>query len=247
MSLITFTTWNIVTASFVIAAVAIYAVARSLRAAGWEPARAARGVALVATLLAAWLVAAFLLTWNGAWTASADRLPTIEFGIFLPIIAGVWLYRRSSFLREIVDAVPQSWLIGIQTYRALGFNFLALYSASLIPGVFGLPAGTGDIIVGLSALAIAWTYGAAATPPNGLVRLWSAFGIADLVIAVGTGFLSSPSPFQLVAFDLPNPLIAEFPLALVPVFAVPLSILLHLASLAKVKSEQANGGRLAPA
>ncbi len=247
MSLMTFTTWNIVTASFVIVAVAVYGVARALRAAHWEPARASRAVALVATLLAAWLAAAFALTWNGAWTASADRIPTIEFGIFLPIIAGVWLYRRSSFLRDIVAAIPQSWLIGIQTYRALGYNFLALYSAALIPGVFALPAGTGDIIVGVTALLIALAYGVGLTPPNGIVRLWNAFGIADLVVAVTTGFMSSPSALQVMSFDLPNTMIADFPLALVPVFAVPLSILLHFASLAKVRSEQENGARLAHA
>ena len=247
MSLMTFTTFNIVAANFVIVAVAIYGVARALAAAGWESARITRGVVLVATLLSGWLAVAMTLVWNGAYSGSGERLPTIEFGIFVPIIAGVWLHRSSSFLREIVAAVPQTWLIGIQTYRALGFNFLALYSAAMIPGVFALPAGTGDMIVGLSALAIAWTYRATGTPPNGIVRLWNGFGISDLVVAVGTGFVSSPSPLQLVAFDLPNQMISDFPLALVPVFAVPLAILLHLASLAKVKSEQGNGARLAHA
>src|SRR6202035_514992 len=42
--------------------------------------------------------------------------------------------------------------------------------------------------------------------------------------------ISSPSPFQLFAFDLPNELIRQFPLVLVPVFLVPVSVLLHLAS-----------------
>jgi hypothetical protein len=247
MTLMTFTTFNILAGSLAITAVAIYGVARSLRAAGWEPTRASRAVALVATLLIGWLAAAFALTWNGAWTASAERLPTIEFGIFLPIIAGVWLYRRSELLREIIAAVPQSWLIGIQTYRALGYTFLVLYSAALIPGVFALPAGTGDIIVGVTALLIAWVWRASGTPPNAVVRLWNAFGIGDLVVAVATGFLSSPSALQVTSFDLPNTMIADFPLALVPVFAVPLSILLHFASLAKVRSEQGNGARLAHA
>jgi hypothetical protein len=247
MSLMTFTTWNIVAASFIIAAVAIYAVARSVRAAGWDGARANRAVALVTVLIGGWLAAALALTWNGAYTASLDRLPTIQFGIFVPIIAGVLLYRASSFVREIVAAVSQSWLIGIQTYRALGFNFLALYSASLIPGVFALPAGTGDIIVGVTALLIALAYAAGFPPSNGVVRAWNLFGIADLVVAVTTGFMSSPSALQVTAFDLPNTMIAEFPLALVPAFAVPLSILLHFASFARAASKEGNGARLAHA
>jgi hypothetical protein len=247
MSLMTFTTWNIVVASFVIAAVAIYAVARSVKAAGWDRARASRAVTLVTVLLGGWLASALLLTWNGAYTASLDRLPTIEFGIFVPIIAGVLLYWSSSFVREIVAAIPQFWLIGIQTYRALGFNFLALYSASLIPGVFALPAGTGDIIVGTTALLLALAYAAGFAPSNGVVRAWNAFGIADLAVAVTTGFMSSPSALQVTSFDLPNTMIAEFPLALVPVFAVPLSILLHFASFARAVSKEGNGAKLAPA
>jgi hypothetical protein len=246
MTLLTFTTFNILAASLVIVAVAVYAVRKSLVAAGWEAARVRRGVVLVSTLLAGWLAAAMILTLQGAYTATAASLPTIQYGIFLPIIAGVVFYRGSAFLREIVAAIPQSWLIGIQFYRTLGVNFLLLFSAALLPGMFALPAGIGDIIVGLGALMIVWTY-RNGTPPDRLVRGWNAFGIADLAVAVGTGFMSSPSALQVAAFDLPNQMITEVPLALVPVFAVPLSILLHLASLAKVKSERSVSARLAHA
>jgi hypothetical protein len=47
--------------------------------------------------------------------------------------------------------------------------------------------------------------------------------------------LTSPSPFQLFAFDLPSELVSQFPLVLVPVFLVPVSVLLHLASLTKLR------------
>ena len=70
------------------------------------------------------------------------------------------------------------------------------------------------------------------------VRLWNLLGISDLVIAVTMGFLTSPSPLQLAAFDRPSELIGMFPLVLIPVFAVPLSILLHIASLQRLKQDQ---------
>ena len=59
--------------------------------------------------------------------------------------------------------------------------------------------------------------------------------IADLAVAVTTGFLTSPSPVQLLSLDRPNELIGTFPLAMIPVFLVPLSLLLHLASLQKLR------------
>jgi hypothetical protein len=58
--------------------------------------------------------------------------------------------------------------------------------------------------------------------------------MADLAVAVTTGFLTSPSPVQLLALDRPNTLVTAFPLVLIPVFLVPLSVLLHLASLRKL-------------
>jgi hypothetical protein len=67
------------------------------------------------------------------------------------------------------------------------------------------------------------------------ISAWNLFGHTDLVVAMTAGFLTSPSPFQLFAFDLPNELISEFPLVLVPVFLVPVSVLLHLASLTKLR------------
>jgi len=73
------------------------------------------------------------------------------------------------------------------------------------------------------------------------VLAWNVFGLLDLVVAVAMGFLTSPSPFQLLSLDAPNQLITAFPLVTVPVFAVPLSVLLHLASLAKLRAASSRG------
>jgi hypothetical protein len=96
--------------------------------------------------------------------------------------------------------------------------------------------------VGLLAPAVALAF---AHDPRGhsrTVALWNMFGIADLIVAVGTGFLTSPSPFQMLALDRPNELISAFPLVLVPTFLVPLSVLLHLASLTKLGRDDAKIG-----
>jgi hypothetical protein len=69
----------------------------------------------------------------------------------------------------------------------------------------------------------------------GLVRGWNIFGILDLVVALTTGFITSPS--ALFTYEPPNQLIGMFPLVLVPIYLVPLAILLHLASLVKLHRE----------
>jgi hypothetical protein len=158
--------------------------------------------------------------------------------VLIPIIVGIALIWRWKLLGRVIDAVPQALIVGVQFYRALGMIFLVLYAAGRLPGTFAWPAGVGDIIVGVLAPFVGIAY--ARNPHNaaGLVRAWNLFGIADLIVAVGTGLLTSPSPIQMLAFDAPNDLISAFPLVMVPVFLVPLSILLHLASLKKLRQAE---------
>ena len=90
--------------------------------------------------------------------------------------------------------------------------------------------------VGLAAPFVAMTYARRASS-SASVAWWNVLGLVDLVIAVGTGVLTSPSPFQLFAFDNPNVLVSIYPLVLVPTFLVPVSVLMHFASLQKLARE----------
>ncbi|HUU25073.1 MAG TPA: hypothetical protein VMW68_05855 [Methyloceanibacter sp.] len=170
----------------------------------------------------------------GMFEAEADTLPSIQYAIGLPILVGALLIWRSSLIGEIIDAVPQSWLIGVQLYRALGLIFLILYATGSLPGLFAWPAGLGDILVGVLAPVVAIAYARAPQQNGDIVSAWNWFGIGDLVVAVGTGFVTAPSLLQPFAVEPANQLITNFPLSLIPTFLVPLSILLHVASLTKL-------------
>jgi hypothetical protein len=50
---------------------------------------------------------------------------------------------------QLIDAVPQSWLVGLQFYRVLGAIFLVMYAQGRMPAAFALPAGAGDVAIGL--------------------------------------------------------------------------------------------------
>jgi hypothetical protein len=194
-----------------------------------------RGRWTVSALFLAWFFVTLFLAWLGFYRGSPSRIPTIQYGVFLPIIAGVILLWRWPLLRSVVESMPQPWIVGIQLYRVLGSIFLVLYAAGRMPEAFAWPAGVGDILVGLFAPITAIAYARGWRGSAGLLRAWNLFGIADLVVALTTGFLTSPSPLQLLAFDKPNQLISEFPVVMIPVFLVPLSILLHLVSLQKLR------------
>lgn len=210
---------------------------RALSNASWPALERTAIVRISALVLFGWFALAFALGWSGAFQGEAQGIPTIPFAIVIPILAGAVLLWRSTTIARVVDAVPQSWLVAIQLYRVLGATFLVLYAAGQMPGLFALPAGAGDVVVGLLAPVVALAYARDPHRHSGTVRAWNLFGIADLVVAVATGFLTAPSPFQLFAFDAPNELITAFPLVLVPAYLVPLAILLHIASLAKLRHQ----------
>ena len=94
--------------------------------------------------------------------------------------------------------MPQSWLIGVQLYRALGVIFLILYATDKLPGLFAWPAGLGDVLVGVLAPVVAIAYARAPDRNTDLVFAWNLFGLADLIVAVTTGFLTSPSALPIV-------------------------------------------------
>ncbi len=210
-------------------------VGAALAAAGQAPESVRRRVWATGLLLFGWLILAAVLGAAELFRPHPDRAGfAIVLAILLPIVAGALLIRGSAAVRDILRAVPQSWLVGVQAYRGLGTIFLVLLGVGLLPPEFALPAGFGDAFVGLAAIPVAVYYGAGAPQRGPLVVLWNVLGIADLVIAVGTGFLSSPSPLQQFAFADPNVIVGAYPLVLIPVFAVPLSIVLHIASLTKL-------------
>lgn len=58
--------------------------------------------------------------------------------------------------------------------------------------------------------------------------------------------MTAPSPLQLLALDAPNTMIDAFPLVLIPVFVVPLSAILHIASLTKLHRDTAQAPLVSP-
>ena len=185
-------------------------------------------------LLALWFALTVTLAARGFFRGDPIALgPNLTFplGLFLPIAIGYAAYRRSDAFRRALDTAPQEWVIGVQVYRCLGAVFLLLLARGRLPAQFAVPAGWGDILVGATALPVAFAWGRRRPWSRRLAIAWNTVGILDLVVAVGMGVLSAPTPFRLFAGEPSTGLMTEFPLAMVPMFAVPLAIMLHLASL----------------
>jgi hypothetical protein len=226
----------------------LYGLNRALAEAHWTAPERGRTVLTAATVLLGWLALSVSLAAFGIYHVAANKIPTLQYGIVLPILIGALLIWRSDAIRRVLDAVPQPWLVGVQLYRALGVVFLILYAGGKLPALFAWPAGIGDIAVGLLAPVVGFAYARAPRDAAGLVGAWNVFGILDLVIAVTTGFMTAPSFLQPIEVQPNSDLMTVLPMVLIPVYLVPLSIVLHLASLAKLHRATApNGNRVASA
>ena len=195
------------------------------------------------TRVALWLAIAvpytlwMALIWGLALHGAFQPIPgvtvvsPVPFAIFVPVLIGLFLLIRSEHIAELLDAMPPSWLIGVQLYRVFGGIFLVNWIHGALPGVFAVPAGIGDMTVGLLALPAA-LWAASGTPTGRRIGIaWNLLGLTDFVVAIATGFLSSPGPLQMFALNHPNVAIGSYPSVMVPAFAVPSWIILHGLSL----------------
>ena len=188
----------------------------------------------VAIPFTAWLGIVWWLAVDGAFRPRPG-VPALPIAIFLPVLIGLPLLLRSERIGALLDATPTSWLVGLQVYRIFGGIFLVAWSRGGISGTFALPAGTGDVLVGVLALPVAYLLHAAAPAARRVAIAWNILGLVDFAIAIGIGILSAPGPLQLIIPDRPNAQLGTFPTVMIPAFAVPSSILLHALSLRQLR------------
>ena len=117
------------------------------------------------------------------------------------IVPAVWILpsfllylRRDWFLNR---PLSQKWLVGLQLFRAIGGVFLIEMVRGTLPGVFAYPAGVGDLLVALVALAVLVRYARVNFIPGGAVWTVIVLGVLDFLSAFFFGFFSSETPLQL--------------------------------------------------
>jgi hypothetical protein len=182
-----------------------------------------------------WLAVIWSVAINGVFRPGNNTPPLVPLAIFLPLIVGVPILLRSKRIGEVLDAMPASWLIGLQVYRVFGGIFLVGWARGVTPALFALPAGIGDVTTGLLALPVAYSLVSRNRNAARGAIAWNIFGLLDFTIAVGIGLVTSPGPFQLIVPSIPNTGLGLYPTVLIPAFAVPSSILLHVLSLRQLR------------
>src|SRR5580704_930222 len=200
----------------------------------------------LSVVLIAWLaVAQYLGSANAYFATGENAVPTVLFGLLIPLMIAAAGVRLSQRIASLVSAIQLPWIVAAQVYRVGGGIFLVLWADGRLPWQFALPAGIGDLTTGLLAVVVAARLAQNAAGARSAVYAWCLFGIADLVVAITIGAMTSPGRPHLLAFEAPNLLITSYLLVMIPTFAVPLALMLHGLVLWRLRRELHSNGRLA--
>ena len=216
--------------------------------------RAATAVtATTAAVLGGWLVVSGLLARAGVYRqdpgeAAVPWLLVVVAGILIALLLAT---RIPIVSRILADPGTPARLALPHTLRVVGVLFLIVMAQGHLPAAFALPAGLGDIAVGVAAPFVARRLARAprrAGAVTGAVR-FHLLGLLDLIVAVSIGFLLGP--FGPLEVTPSTEALRLLPLALIPTAPVPLALALHIVSLrrlrAAAKSEKDGSAHVLPA
>jgi len=152
------------------------------------------------------------------YNAGALAVAAIVWTLTALVLFACW---KISLIRVWALNVDVRWLVLLHVTRLFaGAYFLVLCQRGQLPCGFARPAGWGDIVVAVLALAV---LGATRTEfAKKLLLIWNTIGLIDIIFVV----------FSVLRFGLKNwqsmHALRELPLSLLPMFLVPLIIASHV-------------------
>jgi hypothetical protein len=172
------------------------------------------------------------LGWLGVTTLLPTRL--LPFPIALGIVLPLLVYARSEAFRAYISAADLRTLTLFNVWRvpaALAFFYYGAQGE--LPALFVRNAAWGDLIAGVLAPIVVLGLARLAAIRRASFIGFHLFSFADFVVAVGTGFA-----FSLLNDPLMGTLKA-LPMAIIPLFGVPVTGALSLMTLHRLLTRRA--------
>lgn len=182
------------------------------------------GKIVLAALLGLWIGLAAAAGAAG-WLAIPRPAPVMGIFVAAPLLAAAiataWPRARKALL-----SLPLPLLVGLNIGRVFAVLFLLLAAEGRLSGPFPYSAAWGDIITGVVALPLVWL----ARQPAGhaaVLHAWNAFGMLDLVAAIGLG-VASANNSVIQIFPTPgSEAMQHLPWSFVPAVLVPMWMVMH--------------------
>jgi hypothetical protein len=199
--------------------------------AGFGRVTATRVAGGFAILWGAWVLASVLLAKADVYRFEPTRpVPWLPIGL-TGALAAALLLSHTPVVSRIVAQPDGLWRLTVpQIFRVVGVTFLVVLALGKLPAVFALPAGLGDMAIGVEAVFLARNLRRGVAGRRA-VWYFNVLGLVDLVVALAIGFAAAPAVVRLLLISPTTEAISLLPLALIPATVVPLASALHLLSL----------------
>ena len=199
---------------------------------------------LTTGMIAAWFMFALAASASHLFQSGVNNLPLpLGLAAVTPLVIFLSWFITSAGFRQFTLNLDPHVLTWVQSWRTIGFVFLVLAAYGILPKLFALPAGWGDVLIGSTALFVGLKLATADHRKSFIA--WQLLGMMDLVSAIALGALAGViDPHGITT----NPM-TVLPLSLIPTFAVPLLMMFHIICIAQavrwpVRQNARNGERL---
>ena len=188
-------------------------------------------------VLALWAASIFTLARNGVFVEPPGALPLrLLAAVAVPIVLFLAARAFIPAVRAWVDTLDLGFVVAAQTGRVIGAVFLIQWAMGDLPLFFAMPAGLGDIAVGVLAVFVTLDVARQSPGWKGRVRWLVALGLLDFASVFGAAILVGPGHLLFIA-GAPTPeMMQVLPMALIPTFGVPLFMIFHLIALIRLRN-----------
>lgn len=185
----------------------------AIRSLDRPPGPSRRGTIVLLAVLIAWATAVVSFAATGGFAADGNGLP---WRVIVAVAAALGLFFaffRRGPVRNYLLAIDPRVVLSIQLWRVVGAAFLYGWALDDLDASFAIPAGVGDVAVGVAAfVALAMLLNGTLSRVH--VIALTTLGIGDFVIAVAVGgVIVQPDNLETLRWVL-------FPTLAVPFFAM---------------------------
>jgi hypothetical protein len=192
----------------------------------------------VGILLTTWLVVRLAMQVSPPGGRVLGAGATVAFVVF-GMVAGTLPLWISPTFRQVVDATPATWVIGLHAGRFVGGLFLALLDMKLLPPEFAIPAGYGDVTVATLSMVVVYLLATRNPYARAAAIGWNLLGILDFVVALVTGVTYIPPFVGRLAAAGASTRYVNYVL-IIPAYGVPIMSVFHVYSLRQLFSRDTN-------
>jgi len=176
-------------------------------------------------LFIGWLGLSYTMVTQGFFSSTSNPQVAFFIAVVIPIILGVSAQKFNTSFANIIKNIDTKCFLMLQSSRVV-FGILFFFTASL-PIWFQYVGGIGDILAGLSAFIAFKFLTKNQNKENKAIIKGNIIGILDFIVVLNLGvFIVLENKSPDIIFNL------------IPLYVVPIYILLHIFSLQKLKYEK---------